>query len=506
MASCCGRGCPLRAGDERRVSERIGLLACLFLTVTLSAAADDPEAAAFSVSPTDFLVVVPTHHARIGTVYASRSWRKGVRTHIVVDDQVKLDALRTMGLRHNESFSAMPDLPGVPGSLRLVLAPLLAHRKYAGKYKWMLLGDDDTLFSLTAVMAMLREMRVSHTDPLAISDFLVHCRFEADGKRNWKAPVTRDLRCPGAAAAAAAADLAAAAATTAGSSLDGLAGRATATTSTTSQPTRPCMLPPEHTGPPRFREAPDCPPEGQTYFYGGAGIVLSHGLLERLVVNHVRTQPVLVAASDEGREAAAYAAAAVLLGGVGGGAGGALPPAPPAPAVAAVAAMDDASFYAVVMSSFSGYGDTSMSEAWRRAGVGFTPPPPLPYQLLPKRAAASPPPVGAASAAAAAAAQRQLRKIVKHSKVPCVSASASRGGPPPPECRRFAALGHYNEWEPPADILARHKAVALIAPEAFKHIVSAHMRPRNGLVDVPYLLQLSELGKLLASGYAGSSS
>ena len=49
--------------------------------------------------------------------------------------QVKLDGLRGMGLHHNETFSAMPDLPGIPGSLRLVMSPLLAHRKYAGKYK-----------------------------------------------------------------------------------------------------------------------------------------------------------------------------------------------------------------------------------------------------------------------------------------------------------------------------------------------------------------------------------
>ncbi|KAG2422386.1 hypothetical protein HXX76_016072 [Chlamydomonas incerta] len=400
-----------------------------------------------------------------------------------------------MGLRYNETFSAMPDLPGIPGSLRLVLAPLLAHRKYAGKYKWMLLGDDDTLFSLTAVMAMLREMRVSYTDPIAVSDFLVHCHFESGGGKRWKAPVTRDLRCPGAAAAAAAA----------AGPLDMLTGRRSAAGST-SLPTPPCMLPPERTQPPKFTEAPDCPPEGQTYFYGGAGVILSHGLLERLATHHVRAQPVLVAAADAGREAAEYAAAMSLA------TGDARPPAPAAQA-AAVAAMDDASFYAVVMSAFSGYGDTSMSEAWRRAGVGFTPPPPLPYQLLPKRPPSLPPPAAAPTPQPSTHQQhdqlqlreshvRKLLKIAKQQRLPCVSSSI---GPPPPECRRFATLGHYNEWETPADILARHKAAAIISPDSFRHIVSAHLRPLKGEVDVPYLLQMVELGKLLSFGFAGSN-
>ena len=40
-------------------------------------------------------------------------------------------------------------------------------------HRWMLLGDDDTLFSLPAVMAMLGKMKLSHTKPIAISDFLV---------------------------------------------------------------------------------------------------------------------------------------------------------------------------------------------------------------------------------------------------------------------------------------------------------------------------------------------
>lgn len=36
----------------------------------------------------DLLVVFPTFHKRIGVVEASRAWRMGVSTHIVVDDLV----------------------------------------------------------------------------------------------------------------------------------------------------------------------------------------------------------------------------------------------------------------------------------------------------------------------------------------------------------------------------------------------------------------------------------
>eukprot|EP00198_Chlamydomonas_reinhardtii_P013094 XP_001702431.1 predicted protein [Chlamydomonas reinhardtii] len=367
----------------------------------------------------DLLVVFPTFHKRIGVVEASRAWRMGVSTHIVVDDLVRLDALRAAGSRHNETFSALPDLPGMPTSMRHVLAPLLAHTATGGRYKWMLLGDDDTLFSLPAVRGLLREMRLPHTEPIAISDFLVHCRFEqsakldvAGGGRRYTAPATRDTRCPAAAPSTQ---------TAAASSSNSTPLITTPTTPV------PCMLPPASRRPPRFRPHPDCPPEGRTSFYGGTGVILSLGLMQHLARRSLHAQAAL------GPDSLSSAAAAA--------------------AAEAAAADADTSFYAVAMSNYSPAGDVLMSEAWRRAGIGFTPPPPLPYQLA---------------------------------------------------CRRFGSLVGFNDEASPEAMVQRHRLAAEAAPEAFRGVVSAHLRQRRANTTA-FLAAMRELGALLAAGGAAAA-
>ncbi|PNW87881.1 hypothetical protein CHLRE_01g005701v5 [Chlamydomonas reinhardtii] len=432
----------------------------LFLLLCAGGLNRGAVSAAEALSGEDLLIVFPTFHKRIDTVVASRTWRRGVRTHIVVDDRVKLDELRAVGLEHNETFSAMPDLPGLLLSLRHVMSPVLAHRAVSGKYKWMLLGDDDdTLFSLPAVMAMLGKMKLSHTKPIAISDFLVRCHFE-NNKRHPRSPFSRDTRCP--------------------------APNATAAGGGGSKGIQPCMLPPERMQPPRFAKAPDCPPEGEISYYGGAGVILSQGLLRRLSNHHLRAHSVMVRslANSRGTDESSS----------------------DGPAHASVVAKDDASFYAVVMSTFSEYGDTSMSEAWRRAGVGFTPPPPLPYQLrIPKHLM---PQQGQEQEQEQGAQSRKLLgtpPLAPPSPPPhrLSCAKIKSTGAPPVECRRFGSLGYHMDRATPAEVLARHTDAAAASPEAFRLIVSAHLRPQHGVVDEAYLSTMTELGTLLAQDYEG---
>ncbi|KAG2452947.1 hypothetical protein HYH02_002284 [Chlamydomonas schloesseri] len=209
----------------------------------------------------------------------------------------------------------------------------------------MLLGDDDTLFSLPAVLGLLREMRLPHTEPLVVSDFLVanstgdHANANADS----------------------------------------------------SPATLPCRLPPNQLQPPRFRPHPDCSPEGRTSFYGGAGVILSHGLMQWLAKSHQQV---------------------------------------PMQAAAAATVAADASFYAVTMSS-------------------FTAPPPLPYEL-PQHSNT----------------QRQ----------PCAGGS---GAPPVPQCRRFGSLVGFNDEASPEAMVHRHRLAAEVSPEAFRRVVSAHLRQRK---------------------------
>ncbi|KAG2435454.1 hypothetical protein HYH02_011954 [Chlamydomonas schloesseri] len=385
----------------------------------------------------------------------------------------------------------MPDLPGMPLSLRHVMAPVLAHRAVSGKYKWMLLGDDDTLFSVPAVLKMLAKMKLTHTDPIAISDFLVRCHFE-NNKRHPKSPYLRDTRCL------------APNATAAGGGGGGKSGGV-----------HPCMLPPERTQPPRFVKAPDCPPEGEISYYGGGGVILSQGLLRRLANHHLRAHSVMVRSLadarrsstgdddwDSDRRQSAHAS---------------------------VVAKDDASFYAVVMSTFSEFGDTSMSEAWRRAGVGFTSPPLLPYQLrIPRPVELG---FGAhqqqssvtAAADADAAQSSSSRKLLQEAAGAGANGAAGAAAPPPSppprlscdkmrstglppvECRRFGSLGYHMDKARPAEVLARHVAAARDSPEAFRLIVSAHLRPHQSLVDEEYLATMVRLGNMLAHDDGGDA-
>lgn len=62
----------------------------LFLLLCAGGLNRGAVSAAEALSGEDLLIVFPTFHKRIDTVVASRTWRRGVRTHIVVDDRVSL--------------------------------------------------------------------------------------------------------------------------------------------------------------------------------------------------------------------------------------------------------------------------------------------------------------------------------------------------------------------------------------------------------------------------------
>ncbi len=57
--------------------------------------------------------------------------------------------LSAWGAFFNETFSATPDFPDHPKTLRHTLSPVFAHHAHRGSaerpgYRWMLVGDDDT--------------------------------------------------------------------------------------------------------------------------------------------------------------------------------------------------------------------------------------------------------------------------------------------------------------------------------------------------------------------------
>ncbi|KAG2501562.1 hypothetical protein HYH03_000069 [Edaphochlamys debaryana] len=130
----------------------------------------------------DLVFATGSCRARMNLVKAQRSWRKGVRSFVLTDhNETDLLRLNTDGAGHRESYAYFPDDGDVKhlganthgkkrGDTRAAAAPFAAHRHFGESYKWMMYGDDDTLFYINAVKRMLSEY--DHNLPLAFSDNL----------------------------------------------------------------------------------------------------------------------------------------------------------------------------------------------------------------------------------------------------------------------------------------------------------------------------------------------
>lgn len=71
------------------------------------------------------------------------------------------DAMQEEGRAFNETWIYYPD--DVPlrslyaGDSRAALMPFLAHKVYGPTYKWVLYGDDDTIFFLDTILRLLED-------------------------------------------------------------------------------------------------------------------------------------------------------------------------------------------------------------------------------------------------------------------------------------------------------------------------------------------------------------
>lgn len=85
---------------------------------------------------------------------------QGMRTFVAGNSPAP-DALVQEGKKHNETWSYYPD--DVPlrslygGDTRAALVPYLAHAAYGDTYKWLLYGDDDTVWFPESVMKLLED-------------------------------------------------------------------------------------------------------------------------------------------------------------------------------------------------------------------------------------------------------------------------------------------------------------------------------------------------------------
>jgi len=136
-----------------------------------------PTVAAARLVSHDFLVAAPTMPARRPITDAGLTWRTLGGEMVPA---VYVVAPRAMPMYHNANSTVF--VPQVkprdivfgyrhPGDYRLAHTPLTAHGR--NKYKWMLYGDDDTLWLMDAVARLVEPF--DHTMPVMLSDNFWKC-------------------------------------------------------------------------------------------------------------------------------------------------------------------------------------------------------------------------------------------------------------------------------------------------------------------------------------------
>ncbi|GFR41913.1 hypothetical protein Agub_g2705 [Astrephomene gubernaculifera] len=160
---------------------RLYLLASLLATaISFRAAhATIPEGSAQELADDDFVVAISTASSRLVLAQGTRAYRAGIRTFIMNSNETEIPFLNKVYAKYRETYEYFPDEEDPdpkrwhaknPGDFRAAMAPFAAHRHFGNTYKWMLYGDDDTLFFMRGVQQLL-----SNFDPelpLALSDNL----------------------------------------------------------------------------------------------------------------------------------------------------------------------------------------------------------------------------------------------------------------------------------------------------------------------------------------------
>ncbi|KXZ49326.1 hypothetical protein GPECTOR_22g920 [Gonium pectorale] len=155
--------------------------------------------------------------------------------------------MRHWGAPHRETYTIAPDFPGHPPVVRLALAPRFAFDAFGDSFKWLLLGDDDTVFVLPAVLRLLNEAGLDANEPHMISDYQYVCR-DPGNVAACDAPAAEDRRC-----------------------LPCPQG----------QRFCPCRLPPECTHQDNWRFE-NCTDRARNLPYGGVGVIYSVGMMRLL--------------------------------------------------------------------------------------------------------------------------------------------------------------------------------------------------------------------------------
>ncbi|KAG2491057.1 hypothetical protein HYH03_010503 [Edaphochlamys debaryana] len=133
--------------------------------------------------PKDFVVAQPSCVHRVPLTKFTRKWRggkEGIRSFVLLNNSALVDELNsdpaskenleTYGFYEDDSVEGGSWRGGNVGDTRAAVTPFLAHKHFGETYKWMLYGDDDTLFYMPGVLKLLAHF--DPNQPLAITDNL----------------------------------------------------------------------------------------------------------------------------------------------------------------------------------------------------------------------------------------------------------------------------------------------------------------------------------------------
>ncbi|DBB16176.1 TPA: hypothetical protein ACH3X3_015173 [Trebouxia sp. C0006] len=136
----------------------------------------------------DLIIALTSAAARQSMIQAERSWRKGVRTHISLDVANPSGPLFQVGRKvHNESFGYYRDLKSnmtvsSPDALRAAMTPFLANQSLGvDSYKWILFGEDDTVFFISNAMKLLEHL--DHNLPYLLTDNIQYPQQHINGEQ-----------------------------------------------------------------------------------------------------------------------------------------------------------------------------------------------------------------------------------------------------------------------------------------------------------------------------------
>lgn len=130
----------------------------------------------------DIVVAMPTSSERLVLAQASRSYREGMRAYIMTDNAAELPFLnKAYGQDNLETYEHFPDEDKATksvwharnaGDVRAAVVPFFAHQHYGPTYKWLLYGDDDTVWFMDNVRRLLAGL--DHEQPMMLTDNIWH--------------------------------------------------------------------------------------------------------------------------------------------------------------------------------------------------------------------------------------------------------------------------------------------------------------------------------------------